>query len=74
MTEIEHKEIENNERIQSMLHNILEKVSIIQKDFERNGETHYDYILEKLSSAQWDLNVLIKMANDRKDLDKRDKI
>jgi len=66
--------IENNERIQSMLHNILEKVSIIQKDFERNGETHYDYILEKLSSAQWDLNVLIKIANDRKDLDKRDKI
>lgn len=65
--------IENNGRIQSMLHNILEKVSIIQKDFERNGETHYDYILEKLSSAQWDLNVLIKMANDRKDLDKRDK-
>lgn len=66
--------IENNGRIQSMLHNILEKVSIIQKDFERNGETHYDYILEKLSSAQWDLNVLIKMANDRKDLDKRAKI
>ena len=66
--------IENNERIQSMLHNILEKVSIIQKDFERNRETHYDYILEKLSSAQWDLNVLIKIANDRKDLDKRDKI
>lgn len=66
--------IENNNRIQSMLHNILEKVSIIQKDFERNGETHYDYILEKLNSAQWDLNVLIKMANDRKDLDKRDKI
>lgn len=66
--------IENNERIQSMLHNILEKVSIIQKDFERNGETHYDYILEKLSSAQWDLNVLIKMANDRKYLDKGDKM
>lgn len=66
--------IENNNRIQSMLHNILEKVSIIQKNFERNGETHYDYILEKLSSAQWDLNVLIKMANDRKDLDKKDEI
>lgn len=64
--------IENNNRIQSMLHNILEKVSIIQKDFERNGETHYDYILEKLNSAQWDLNVLIKMANDRKELDKND--
>lgn len=66
--------IENNKRIQSMLHNILEKVSIIQRNFESNGETHYDYILEKLSSAQWDLNVLIKMANDRKRLDKKDKI
>ena len=66
--------IENNDRIQSMLHNILEKVSIIQKDFERNGETHYDYVLEKLSSAQWDLNVLIKIADDRKKLDKKDKI
>ena len=58
--------IENNDRIQSMLSNILEKVSIIQRDFERNGETHYDYILEKLNSAQWDLNVLIKMATDYK--------
>lgn len=66
--------IENNKRIQSMLHNILEKVSIIQKDFERNGKTHYDYILEKLNSAQWDLNVLIKMAKDREDLDKKKKI
>lgn len=61
--------IENNERIQSMLHNILEKVSIIQQDFERNGETHYDYILEKLKSAQWDLNVLIKIAEDREQED-----
>ena len=59
--------IQNSERIQSMLSNILEKVSIIQRDFERNGETHYDYILEKLNSAQWDLNVLIKIANDVKE-------
>ena len=58
--------IANNDRIQSMLSNILEKVSIIQRNFERNGETHYDYILEKLNSAQWDLNVLIKMATDYK--------
>ena len=61
--------IQNSERIQSMLSNILEKVSIIQRDFERNGETHYDYILEKLNSAQWDLNVLIKIANDEKEKD-----
>lgn len=57
--------IENNERIQSMLNNILEKVSIIKNDFNRNGETHYEYILEKLTSAQWDLTVLIKMAKDK---------
>lgn len=59
--------IENSQRIQSMLHNILEKVDIIQKDFERNGETHYDYVLEKLESAQWDLNVLINIAKDKKE-------
>ena len=57
--------IENNERIQSILNNILEKVTIIKNDFNYNGETHYNYILEKLSSAQWDLNVLIKMAEDK---------
>ena len=57
--------IENNERIQSMLNNILEKVNIIKNDFNRNGETHYDYILEKLTSAQWDLTVLIEMAKDK---------
>lgn len=62
--------IKNNDKIQSMLYNILEKVSIIQKDFEKNGETHYDYILEKLNSAQWDLNVLIKMAKNKKEEEK----
>lgn len=64
--------IENSERIQSMLNNILEQVTIIKNDFNYNKETHYDYILEKLSKAQWDLNVLIKMAEDRKELDKND--
>lgn len=63
--------IENNERIQSMLNNILEKVSIIKNDFNRNGETHYEYILEKLTSAQWDLTVLIKMAQDKESEEER---
>ena len=58
--------IENNERIQSMLNNILEQVTIIKNDFNYNGETHYDYILEKLSRAECDLNVLIKMAEKTK--------
>ena len=58
--------IENNERIQSMLNNILEQVSIIQNDFNYNGKTHYDYILEKLNKAQWDLDNLIQMAEDKK--------
>lgn len=59
--------IENNERIQSICSNILEQVQIIKNDFATNGETHYNYILEKLSKAQWDLNVLIKMAENKKD-------
>lgn len=65
--------IENNERIQSMLNNILEQVTIIKNDFNFNGETHYDYILEKLSRAEWDLNVLIKMAeNTKKEMENSD--
>lgn len=64
------KMIPNSERIQSMLNNILEQVNIIKNDFNCNGETHYDYILEKLSKAQWDLNVLIKIAKDRKEKNK----
>ena len=59
--------IENNERIQSMCSNILEQVQIIKNDFATNGETHYNYILEKLSKAQWDLNVLIKMTENKKE-------
>jgi hypothetical protein len=59
--------IDNSERIQSMLNNIIEKVSIIQNDFNSYGKTHYNYILEKLESAEWDLNVLIKMAKDKKE-------
>lgn len=59
--------IENNERIQSICSNILEQVQIIKNDFATNGETHYNYILEKLSKAQWDLNVLIKMAKNKKE-------
>lgn len=59
--------IENNERIQSMCSNILEQVQIIKSDFATNGKTHYNYILEKLSKAQWDLNVLIKIAENKKE-------
>lgn len=58
--------IENNKRIQSMLDNIIEQVNVIKNDFNYNGKTHYDYVLEKLNKAQWDLNVLIKIANDKK--------
>lgn len=58
--------IENNDRIQGMLSNIIEKTEIIQRDFFINGKTHYNYIIEKLTAAQWDLNVLLKMAYDAK--------
>lgn len=59
--------IPNSERIQSMLNNILEQVNIIKNDFNYNGETHYAYIIEKLEKAQWDLNVMLKIAYDEKE-------
>ena len=57
--------IENNEDIQYMLNNILDKVTIIKNDFNRNRETHFVYILEKLNSAKWDLDTLINIAEEK---------
>lgn len=64
--------IPNSERIQSMLNNILEQVNIIKNDFNYNEETHYDYIIEKLEKAQWDLNVMLKIAYDEKERREKD--
>lgn len=58
--------IENSNRIQSILSNIIDKVEIIKNDFYTNGESHYDYILEKLKSAEWDLTLMIEMAKEEK--------
>lgn len=56
--------IQNSERTQSILNNIINKVVIIKNDLNENGNTHYSYILEKLKSAQWDLNLLVNMAEE----------
>lgn len=64
--------IPNSERIQSMLNNILEQVNIIKNDFNYNGETHYAYIIEKLERANWDLNVMLKMAYNEKEKQEKD--
>lgn len=58
--------IEYDDRIRMMLNNILFNVEVIKTDFERNGKTHYDYILEKLSKAKWDLDLLVDMAKEEK--------
>ena len=59
--------IQNSERIQSILNNILYQVEVIKNDFNTNGQTHYGYILEKLNIAQWDLTVMISIANNVKE-------
>ena len=59
--------IPNSAIIQSMLNNILEQVNIIKNDFNYNNETHYNYIIEKLEKAKWDLNVMLKIAYDEKE-------
>ena len=58
--------IEYDDRIRMMLNNILYNVEVIKKDFERNGKTHYEYILEKLSKAKWDLDLLVDTAKEKK--------
>ena len=40
---------------------------IIKNDFNTNGQTHYEYILEKLNIAQWDLTVMISIAKNVKE-------
>lgn len=62
--------IENTKRIQSILNNIIEQVTIIKNDFNENGKTHCNYVLEKLNKAKWDLDVLIKMAQDKESEEK----
>ena len=64
--------IQNSERIQSMLNNILYQVEVIKNDFNTNGQTHYEYILEKLNIAQWDLAVMLTIANNVKESLKND--
>ena len=51
-----------NQSIEWMLKNIIDKSTIILKDFERNGRVHPDYIEEKLSSAKYDLDNLYSIA------------
>ena len=51
-----------NQSIEWMLKNIIDKTTIILKDFECNGKVHPDYINEKLSSAKHDLDNLHSIA------------
>lgn len=65
--------IENSERIQSILNNIIEQTTIIKNDFNSNGKTHYAYILEKMDKALWDVNCIISIAkHKREELDEDD--
>lgn len=57
--------IKYDERIADMLYNIVEMTNIIRRDFERNGMTHPNYILEKLSRAKYDLDILVAMSQDK---------
>ena len=54
--------IENNEWVQSDLMNARELIDIIIRDLERNGETHVNYIDEKLSRAICYLNPTLTLA------------
>lgn len=57
--------INNGDKIQSMLNNIIEMATIIQNDLNSKGQTHKDYIYEKLSRAKWDLDILVEISEEK---------
>lgn len=59
--------IEKTDSIISMLKNVIEQSTVILNDFERNEETHYAYVLEKLRRAKGDLDILIEIAEAKRD-------
>lgn len=58
--------IDYDVRVRNMLHNILDNVNAIQYNMEQDGKTHYNYMLEKLERAKWDLDILVREAQEIK--------
>lgn len=63
--------IKNEQYLQDMCDNIVEQVTIIQLDLMRNGETHYNYILEKLNRAKYDLDLFVELAQKCKEREEK---
>lgn len=66
--------IQENDSIRMMINNIYKMAKIIKEDFDKNGEVHYDYILEKYKRLDWDLQLMIDMAEKKKRNDKAEKV
>lgn len=59
--------VDKDNRIMDMLANILDKVNAVYSNMEEDGKTHYTYMLEKLTSAKRDLDILVEFAKTYED-------
>lgn len=56
--------IDKDNRWVDMLKNVIEQNTIILNDLNKNGKTHYKYMLEKLERAKWDLDIMVKVLKE----------
>ena len=56
------KMVKYSAMVEEMLLNVIEQCNIVLNDLKRNGETHADYMYEKLNKAKWDLDIVYTMA------------
>lgn len=55
--------IQNNDKLQKILNNIIRRVQIVRNDLNFNEKTSKDFMIRNLSKAQDDIEVLIDYAN-----------
>lgn len=63
------KTIKKSEKIQLKLKKTIKLIELINDDFEFNGKTKQDFMLERLEKAQTELQVLIdyvKIGKEKK--------
>lgn len=59
--------VDKDNRIMDMLANILDKVNAVYSNMEEDSKTHYTYMLEKLTNAKRDLDILVEFAKTYED-------
>lgn len=59
--------VDKDNRIMDMLTNILDKVDAVYSNMKEDDKIHYTYMLEKLTNAKRDLDILVEFARTYED-------